>query len=58
MKNFITYFIVFYLIFLASFNIYSQEIEIDSTFKSSFENFPFDQIQNLSGITMEVYFFN
>jgi hypothetical protein len=53
MKNFMIKLLVFFLISLASLNIYSQEIEIDSTFKSSFEIFPFDQIQNISGITME-----
>jgi hypothetical protein len=53
MKNLMISFIVFFLISLDPIKIYSQEIEIDSTFKSSFEIFPFDQIQNLSGITME-----
>jgi hypothetical protein len=33
--------------------IYSQEISIDSTFKSSFEIFPFNQIDKIGGINVE-----
>jgi hypothetical protein len=53
MKNLITYAIVFSLISLASIKIYSQEIKIDSTFNSSFDLFPFEQIENISGINVE-----
>lgn len=53
MKNFIRYFIVLFLISSAPIKIYCQGIDIDSTFNSSYEIFPFEQIENISGITME-----
>ncbi len=55
MKNFIRNFIVLFLISSAPIKIYSQEIEIeiDSIFNSSFELFPFEQNENISGITVD-----
>jgi hypothetical protein len=55
MKKVILFFIFSCIVFLPSIKIFSQvtEIEIDSTFNSSFELFPFEQIENISGITMD-----
>jgi len=55
MKNFIRYFIVLFLFSFAPIKIYSQEteIKIDSIFNSSFELFLFEQIENISGITVD-----
>jgi hypothetical protein len=49
MKNFITYLIVFYFI---SMPMMAKTIQIDSTFTSSVEIFPFGQIDMISSISL------
>jgi hypothetical protein len=53
MKKVIIHFIVLSIILQASLKIYSQDIAIDSIFRSSFEIFPFENIEQIGGITME-----
>ena len=53
MKKVIIHFIVLCFILPASLKIYSQDITIDSIFRSSFEIFPFDKIESISSMSIE-----